>query len=305
MGPNSTYTPSNNSSASPFQQFINAITGNNATTPSGTTSVRGSTTPKTNPGLASPTQYRRGLNTATSAGGTNSVFQNFMNLMNGQYASNGYAQQSMAPGSLSGVPLQSNNPVTSSLVLGTNMPSYYQGPGKGINGNPMPVDPNTGTRLGVNSRMGGYQSRAYAPFFNQQQLGLPAQQFSYAPQGQPNSYTPYAPGQPRQFSYAPQGQQNSPYAQINPASYTKPAPFLTAANLATPTYGTPTQYGSYANGTPKTAQESFQQGNKKVGKRWWIGSGKTHGESVAAPVIPEYNPLDFQALNQQQTTWRV
>lgn len=306
LGPNSsldTRKPQKNK----FQQFIDIITGNASTGPSGTTSVRGSlpsAPSKSFPGLASPTQYRNRLGTNTTAGGLSTQFQgflqNFQNVMSGQYSSTGYTQQAMAPSSLSGIPLQSNNAVTSSLVLGTNMPTYYQGPGGGG-------------------------------------------QFSYAPQGQPNSYTPYKPNAtygpnfptpvstyraPGQFSYAPQGQPNSytPYGPIQP----RPAPFLTAQMLANPTYnGVQPQgavgpytdpnawYGRYAEGNKlysgqaKTQQEAFQQGSIKVGKRSWIGRGKTHGEDnsalLAAQQAAQQAAMDAINMNPgyvQQTTWR-
>ncbi len=105
------------------------------------------------------------------------------------------------------------------------------------------------------------------------------------------------------------------------------APFLTSQMLANPTYGNQamggtmkdgygnptTQVGNYGNYAPGnklysgqaiTAQESFQQGNKNIGKRWWIGRGKTHGET-AMQVAPTVNPLDLQSYNVQQLNWRV
>jgi len=182
-----------------------------------------------------------------------------------------------------------NTPVEPRL----NNPLYNTGGGRAI---PSPAQ---NRFIGAQAGAGGFNP-ATVPFFNNQQLGLPAPQFSYAPQGQSNSYTPYPPATPRQFSYSPQGQQLPSYAPINPATYLKPAPFLTTANLATPTYGNQQQgqYGNYApgnklySGQPKTAQESFQQGNRNIYKRGWIGRGRNGGADDGG--------IDYATQQQQE-----
>ncbi len=308
LGPNSTFAPKNDKNK--FKQFIDIITGNAPSQPGGFNGVRGSlpSTPKSIPGLASPTQYRQGLSASTSAGGLSTQFQNFMNIMSGQYSSTGYTQQAMAPSSLSGIPLQSNNPVTSSLVLGTNMPSYYQGPGQ------------TGTGLGASSQIGGYQRRndPYAPFFNNQQLGLPPSQFSYAPQGQPNSYTPYTvnPKPASQFSYAPQGQPNSytPYNNMFPNLQLAPNRGNTG-NIFTNQYVTPATGAGLGNTQPAFNQANFQSGANRGGgsKRWWIGRNRQDDGGAAAAAALAAQQAAELAANQaitmnpgsvQQATWR-
>ena len=299
LGPNSTFAPKNDKSK--FQQFIDVITGNAPSQPSGTTSVRGALPSATKgiPGLAAPTQYQ-GLGVNSQMGGYQQANQ--------QTYFGSYGQ---------GAPFSANQNALRQQALGLNVPPSqgYQYFGSYGQGAPFSANQNMLRQqaLGL-TQAPTPQNNPYAPFFNNQQLGMQPNQFSYAPQGQPNSYTPYQPAAPRQFSYAPQGQPNSytPYGAIQP----RPAPFLTAQMLANPTYGNTvapqTNYGSYANGTAKTAQEAYQQGTNKVGKRWWIGSGKTHGEDNSAALLAAQQAAELaanQAItmnpgNIQQTTWR-
>jgi hypothetical protein len=307
LGPNSNVAPRTGNA---FQDFWKTITGDSPT--SGESSVRGSLPSKVN-GLASPTQYR-GLGATGQAGG-----------LTYQTGPNEYKTVNVNGRQIRLGPNSTYTPTNNSG--GGYFPggesSVRGSVNKGINGMFSPILPG----LGVNSQIGGittanqmignFAQQGYGYLQNQGMVPPVPQfpaiqptprypvstyraptpgQFSYAPQGQANSYTPYSPQQRQGVGemFTQGGYQNPP----------QPAPFLTAQNLANPTYGnTPpapqTNYGSYANGTPKTAQEAFQQGTLKVGKRWWIGRGK--GQS-AAPVI---NPLDLQAQNTQQLTWRV
>lgn len=257
LGPNSTFAPKNDKNK--FKQFIDIITGNAPSQPGGFNGVRGSlpSTPKSIPGLASPTQYTgTGLGVNSQIGGYQQANQ--------QTYFGSYGQ---------GAPFSANQNMLRQQALGIQPQAPVQLPGRY---NPMAAVPQQQNMLQQNAQ------NVFTGLSNNANIGpmRAPNTFSYAPQGQPNSYTPYSR----------QG-----------------APFLTSAMMANPTYGNAptapkTNYGSYANGTAITAQESFQQGNKNVGKRWWIGRNRQDdgGAAAAAAALAAQQAAEL-AANQAIT----
>jgi LysM repeat protein len=279
LGPNSTLDtrkPRN----SRFGQFIDMLMGRGQPEPSGTTSIRGAV-PNPYKG-ASPTKYG-GIGATGTVGG---------------YIPTTYPANSRF------------NPVTPQVDPFSPLQNYLRQNALGLTQNMYPVNSrfnpvNTAQQTGID------------PFSPQQNL-LRQQALGLIPT------TPNLSSQQqlmRQRGYQPPTANNAWNARNNiPTS----APFLTAANLANPTYGNaspaPTSnYGNYAagnksySGQAKTAQESYQQGNRNVKTRWWINRGGDNEAEIAARAAAEYAAAQQAAMEaiklntgtKQKATWRV
>lgn len=233
---------------------------------------------------------------------------------------------------------------------GQAQPSSVRGsaPSKSFPGLASPVQ-YTGTGLGVNSQMGGYQQANQQTYFGsygqgapfsanqnalrQQALGLtqpvaPQLGGRYAPmaavpqqnmlyQNAQNAFTGLSNNAnigpmraPNTFSYAPQGQPNSytPYSNMFPNLNLAPNRSNTG-NIFTNQYVTPPAGSGLSTPPPAFNQANFQSGANRGGggKRWWIGSGKTHGENNGSALAAQQaamQAINMNPGNVQQTTWR-
>jgi len=327
LGPNSTFAPKNESTNA-FQNFWNDLTGNKGPSaessvrgalPNGK-GVNGLASPTAyGGGGVNATGQVGGLTYQTGEGQYRDVNGVRMG-PNSTYTpknspSQGFFQgiQNLLTGN-TGYQPSNESSVRGSVNKGVNgMFSPTQ-----ANGNPFGgVTSSAGGFTTANQMIGGYANQGYQ--FLQGQGMLPAiPQVNYPPQAQNPMSTYHAPNQnpvstyraPTQFSYAPQGQPNS-YTPYNPAGGGNNGAvgevYNAVQNYKPPLGGGAATVNSLPAQQPAFNQENFQNGSNKGGgaKRWWIKPNAAKAQRIAGMVAPVIDPLSLQSLNQQQTTWRI